>query len=275
MTDHPGDFPNEPRETARRAIACLDLTNLDEGCDAPAIEALCRRARTPAGPVAAVCVWPAFVAQAREALAGSGIRIATVVNFPRGEDTEAAVLAETARALADGADEIDLVVPWRALIRGESGRIGDLTRAVKAACGEAPLKTILETGELREASLIARASREALGGGADFLKTSTGKVPVNATPDAAAILLTAIKEAGRPVGFKAAGGVRTTADAAVYLDLAARIMGPDWPTPERFRIGASGLLDALLRTLDGDGAPGEKAAEENAGDAAESRGPRY
>ncbi|TPE53013.1 deoxyribose-phosphate aldolase [Amaricoccus solimangrovi] len=247
------------RDIARRALACLDLTNLDERCDAAAVETLCARARTPRGPVAAVCVWPAFVTQARTALAGSGVRVATVVNFPRGEDPMATVIAETSRALAGGAEEIDLVLPWRALARGEGERARDLTRAVKAICGAAPLKTILETGELGAPDLVARASREALAGGADFLKTSTGKVPVNATPEAAEIMLGAIRDAGRPVGFKAAGGVRTTRDAAIYLDLAERVMGADWPVPERFRIGASGLLDALLATLDEGGAAGEKA----------------
>ncbi|PZQ47760.1 MAG: deoxyribose-phosphate aldolase [Rhodovulum sulfidophilum] len=242
-------------DVAARALACLDLTNLADDCDAAAVGALCARARTPRGPVAAVCVWPAFVTQARTALEGSGVRVATVVNFPSGEEPIATVIAATSKALADGAEEIDLVVPWRALAAGEPDAVRDRVRAVKAVCGAAPLKAILETGELSEPALIRAAGVEALDGGADFLKTSTGKVPVNATPEAAGILLGLIRERGGAAGFKASGGVRTTAEAAVYLDLCDRMLGPDWATPARFRFGASGLLDALLATLEGAEAP--------------------
>lgn len=256
-----------PRDIARRAIACLDLTNLDEHCDEAAIDLLCRRASTPAGPVAAVCVWPRFVTQARTALAETGIRVATVVNFPSGEEPIATVIAATSRALSEGAEEIDLVLPWRAIAAGETERARDLVRAIKAICGAAPLKAILETGELREPALIARAGADALAGGADFLKTSTGKVPVNATPEAAEILLGLIRDSGRPVGFKAAGGVRTLADAALYLSLCERIMGPEWPEPEHFRIGASGLLDALLAATGEESAPGTDPGAHTGGEA--------
>lgn len=237
--------------TAARALACLDLTNLEADCDAAAIEALCDRACTPHGPVAAVCVWPAFVVQARRLLAGSGVRVATVVNFPAGSAPLSATLGEVERALGDGADEIDMVVPWRRLAAGDPGPVTEEVAAVREICGPATLKTILETGELREPGPIRQAADAALAGGADFLKTSTGKVPVNATPEAAAILLDAILASGRDVGLKPAGGVRTTADAAVYLDLCDRRMGPDWASPAHFRIGASSVLAALLATLDG------------------------
>jgi deoxyribose-phosphate aldolase len=242
-------------DAARRALACLDLTNLDDGCDAAAIGELCRRARTPHGPVAAVCVWPRFVAQCRGELEGSGIRVATVVNFPSGEEPRKYVRADTEKALGEGADEIDLVAPWRRLAAGHDGAVVEVVREVKAICGSATLKAILETGELAHAALIRRAADAALAGGADFLKTSTGKVAVNATPEAAAILLAAIRESGRDVGLKPAGGVRTTADAAVYLGLCDRVMGEGWAAPDRFRIGASGVLTALLATLDGAAAP--------------------
>ncbi len=242
MTEH---------DAARRALACLDLTNLDDACDAAAVAALCARAATPHGPVAAVCLWPRFTAQAKAALAGSPIRIATVVNFPAGTAPVADTEAEIARALADGADEIDFVVPWRRLAAGHPSEIAAAVTAVKGACGAATLKAILETGELADPALIRAAADEALAGGADFLKTSTGKVPVNATPEAARILLDAIRASGRDVGLKPAGGVRTTADAARYLALADEMMGAGWATPARFRIGASGVLTALLATLDG------------------------
>jgi deoxyribose-phosphate aldolase len=245
----------DPRVTAARALACLDLTNLDGDCDPAAIAELCARARTPHGPVAAVCVWPAFVAQAGEALAGSGVRVATVVNFPSGDDDLAEVRALTREALGDGADEIDLVVPWRALRAGHPEAVAPTVREIRDICGPHVLKAILETGELREPALIRRAADEAIAGGADFLKTSTGKVAVNATPEAAEILLRAILDSGRDVGLKPAGGVRTTADAGVYLDLCDRMMGAGWAMPARFRIGASGVLAALVATLDGAEAP--------------------
>ena len=158
-------------------------------------------------------------------------------------------------ALADGADEIDFVVPWRMIAWGHPEAVAASVREIKDICGPATLKAILETGELKDPGLIRRAADEALAGGADFLKTSTGKVAVNATPEAAEILLAAIRDSGRDVGLKPAGGVRTTADAAVYLELCDRIMGAGWATPAHFRIGASGVLAALLATLDGAEAP--------------------
>jgi deoxyribose-phosphate aldolase len=240
--------------TARRALICLDLTNLDADCDAAAIDDLCKRAQSPEGFVAAVCVWPAFVAQAKDALKGTGIKVATVVNFPAGTAAPAEVVAETEAAIADGADEIDLVVPWSALKAGDDDAIPAMLTAVRAACGDTTLKAILETGELADPVLIARAAEQALAGGADFLKTSTGKVAVNATPEAAEILMETICRTGSAAGFKAAGGVRSLADAALYLGLADRIMGAGWAGPKHFRFGASGLLAALLGTLGAAGA---------------------
>ncbi|MER2508794.1 MAG: deoxyribose-phosphate aldolase [Amaricoccus sp.] len=240
------------RTIARRALVCLDLTNLDDACDADAIDVLCGRAQTRHGSVAAVCVWPRFVAQARAKLAHTGVHVATVVNFPTGEEPIEAVVTATKAALADGADEIDMVVPWKRFMAGDEAAVTEAVRAVKAACGAAPLKAILETGEIGDEALIGVAAMRALDGGADFLKTSTGKVPVNATPRAAEILLDAIARSDAPAGFKAAGGVRTVAEAGVYLALADRIMGPGWAGPKHFRIGASSLLDALLAALEGE-----------------------
>jgi deoxyribose-phosphate aldolase len=157
----------------------------------------------------------------------------------------------TADALDEGAEEIDLVIPWHALLTGNEAPAREMIRTVRANLGDRVLKTILETGELGEPDLIRRAATLAAEEGADFLKTSTGKVEVNATPEAVEILLEVARGAGRPVGVKPAGGVRTTEDAAAYLALCDRIMGPDWATPATFRIGASGVLTALLATLDG------------------------
>ena len=236
---------------AARALACLDLTNLDEGCTAEDIHALCGRARTPHGPVAAVCVYPRFAAAAKERLEGTGIRVACVVNFPTGDRPVDFVQAMTADALAEGADELDVVVPWRALQAGNEAPVRDIVRAVRRAAPETVLKAILETGELRTPALITRAAEIAVAEGVDFLKTSTGKVPVNATPEAVERLLAIIKAAPRPVGLKVAGGVRTTEDAAGYLALSDGIMGEGWATPATFRIGASGVLAALIATLEG------------------------
>lgn len=248
------------RAAARRALACLDLTNLDEGCTEADIARLCARAGGPHGPVAAVCVWPGFVAQAAEALAGTGIAVATVVNFPAGgSDIEAAKRAADA-AIADGATEIDMVVPHSRLAAGDEDAVEKAVAEVKAACGAHALKAILETGVLEAPGLIRLAAEHAIAGGADFLKTSTGKAGRGATPEAAEILLGAIRESGGAAGFKASGGVRTLDDAATYLDIADRIMGPGWAGPEHFRIGASGLLDAIEATLADDTVPAGGAA---------------
>jgi deoxyribose-phosphate aldolase len=241
------------RTTALRALVCLDLTNLEEGCDDAAVDALCARAQTPHGSAAAVCIWPRFVPRAKAALARTGIRVATVVAFPAGDAAPDAAAEEARAALADGADEIDMVVPWRALKAGDADAVAAAVRTVRAACGGATLKAILETGELADPALIGLAAERALDGGADFLKTSTGKAKVNATPEAAEILLQTIARRGGTAGFKAAGGVRSVEDAAVYLALADRVMGPGWAGPRHFRFGASGLINALLATLEGGG----------------------
>lgn len=242
--------------TAVRALRSLDLTDLDDACDAAAIDRLAARAVTEYGKVAALCVWPRFVAQAHRRIAHRGVRIATVVSFPSGDEEAGAVIDMTETAVADGADEIDLVIPYHALLEGRDETVTTRVARVKRAAGpRAKVKAILETGVLESPELIRRAADLALEGGADFLKTSTGKVQVNATLRAGRILLEAIRDRGdRSVGFKPAGGVRTLADAAGYLDLADEIMGEGWATPDTFRIGASGLLDALLAALRGAGA---------------------
>ncbi|NIC06452.1 deoxyribose-phosphate aldolase [Billgrantia bachuensis] len=243
----------ELQQAARQALALMDLTSLNDGDSDAVIRELCARANTPAGHPAAVCIYPAFIETARQALAEQGlagkVKIATVTNFPHGEADIERAAAETRAAIAAGAGEVDVVFPYRALMAGDAEVGRELVAACKRECGSAVLKVILETGELKEAGLIDRAGMLAIDGGADFLKTSTGKVKVNATLDAAKVLLTAIKASGRDVGFKAAGGVRTAEDAAAYLRLAEQVMGAAWVTPAHFRFGASGLLGSLLETL--------------------------
>lgn len=151
--------------------------------------------------------------------------------------------------MASGADEVDVVFPYRALMAGNEAVGLELVEACRQACGDAVLKVIIESGELADPALIRRASELAIDGGADFLKTSTGKVEVNATLEAAEIMLQVIRDSGKEIGFKAAGGVRSAEDAQGYLQLAERLMGAAWITPAHFRFGASGLLDDLLATL--------------------------
>ena len=199
------------RRRAQALVACLDLTNLDEGCTKADVAALCERAATPVGRVAAICIWPRFVAFAKASLADD-IRIATVVNFPAGGDDVEVTIAETRQAVADGADEVDLVVSYRRL-PDDPDFVEDQVRRVKAACGAARLKTILETGEIGDPGTIRLACRSAIAGGADFLKTSTGKVRENATLASARLLLESIAQSGKPIGFKPAGGIKTFEDA--------------------------------------------------------------
>lgn len=230
---------------ARLAISLVDLTNLTDDCDAAAIDVLCERALR-AG-TAAVCVWPDFVAQAVERLAGAPIAVATVVDFPSGDERPFATGVLTERALADGADEIDVVLPYRWFARGDRVRAQAMLATVRSATADrALMKVILETGELVDPTLIADAARFAIDHGADFVKTSTGKSAVSATPEAARIMLDAIAATDRTVGLKPSGGIGTADDADAYLRLAESVMGGDFLRPRTFRFGASGVLDALL-----------------------------
>jgi deoxyribose-phosphate aldolase len=250
-------IPLDLTRAAVRAIGLMDLTSLDPDDNDERIVALCQQAQTPFGNTAAVCIYPRFVALAKQTLAAQGspqIKVATVVNFPHGDDELEAVLADTRAALIDGADEIDLVIPWRALQAGDETRARALVRGCKALCEARVLKVIIESGELKDPALIRTASRLAIEEGADFIKTSTGKVPVNATPEASRIMLATIVELGvqEYVGFKAAGGVRSAREAADYLAMAAGCCGEAWLDTDHFRFGASSLLGQLLATLDGE-----------------------
>jgi deoxyribose-phosphate aldolase len=242
-------------DTARRALAALDLTSLGEDDERAHIEALCSAARAAPAPPAALCVYPEWVAVCRARLDADGldgVQVATVVNFPQGGSDPLRVQREARRAIAAGASEIDVVLPWRRLRAGEPADARAVLAACREACGaRARMKVILETGELRDPLSIRDAALLSIDEGADFIKTSTGKVAVNATPEAARIMLGAIAERGGGCGFKAAGGIRSLDDAAAYFGLADDLLGPAWATPRRFRLGASGLLAELVRALDG------------------------
>jgi len=236
---------------AARAIALLDLTDLSDTADAAGLNALCTRAISPPGPVAAICIWPRFVAQARTILEAGPVRIATVVNFPDGGTDIDAVVADTKATLAAGANEIDLVLPWRAFLAGDRKTASAMVSHVKQACGTKALKVILETGEYPGLDSVRGASELAIAAGSDFIKTSTGKTAHSASLPAARTMLEVIKASGRPVGLKPSGGIRSLADAASYLALADEIMGAHWATPETFRFGASGLHQVLVDTIAG------------------------
>jgi deoxyribose-phosphate aldolase len=243
-------------DDARLALACLDLTSLNDGDTEADIARLCGRALGRHGRVAAVCVWPRFAAIARARLPAE-IAVAAVANFPDGSADTGRAVRDTEAIVAAGAQEVDVVLPIARLQQGDTAACVALLEAVRAACRGQVLKVILETGVLHEPALIRAASILALDAGADFLKTSTGKVPVGATLPAAREMLEAIAahpSARAHVGFKAAGGVRTVADAGAYLALVESVLGADALSPARFRIGASGLLDAIEATLDGRGA---------------------
>jgi deoxyribose-phosphate aldolase len=241
----------------RLAVSMLDLTTL-EGQDTAgkvgqlAAKAVCPAPTMPEVPsVAAVCVYPALVPAVRAALAGSGVRTASVsTGFPAGQTSLAVKLAETEEAVAAGADEIDMVISREAFLAGDDARVMEEVVRVKEACGEAHLKVIIETAELGSYDHVRHASMLAMEAGADFVKTSTGKAASGATPGVTLVMLEAIRDyahrTGRPVGMKAAGGVSTSKAALHRLVLVKETLGDDWLTAERFRIGASSLLNDLL-----------------------------
>jgi len=245
------DSHRDLKAAARTALACLDLTSLNDA-DTPAdIDALCRRAQTAHGPVAAVCVWPRFVAQARAALPAS-IKVAAVANFPDGALDLQRALADVAEIALAGGDEVDVVLPYRTLLADQPSDVAEFLSEVRFASRPLTLKVIIESGELETADRIGQATRLALAAGADFVKTSTGKTQVGATPAAAAVMLKEIAASGlSAAGFKASGGVRSVVDAAGYIAQMKAVLGAEALNPQRLRFGASGLLTDIESVLSG------------------------
>lgn len=239
------------------AIQMIDLTTL-EGADTPGkVRTLCAKARRPdpsddsVPSVAAVCLYPDLVGIARTELTGSNVAVAAVATaFPSGRASLAVKLADVAEAVSAGADEVDMVIDRGAFLAGRFGQVYEEVRAVREACGPARLKVILETGELATLDNVSRAAWLAMLAGADFVKTSTGKVSPAATPTVALVMLSAVRDfaeaTGRRVGVKVAGGIRTAKEAIGYLVLVRETTGEDWLRPALFRIGASSLLNDLL-----------------------------
>jgi deoxyribose-phosphate aldolase len=246
------------RQAIDLAISMIDLTTL-EGQDTPGkVAALCAKARNPgfgAPRVAAVCVYPDMVDVAVPLLAGTGIKVASVATaFPSGRAAPEVKLADVKSAVAAGADEVDMVIDRGAFLSGQYKSVYDEIVAVRAACGSAHLKVILETGELGTLDNARRASWLAMLAGADFIKTSTGKVAPAATLSVTMVMLEAVRDwhaaTGQRVGVKPAGGIRTTKDAVRYIVLVHETAGDDWLTPAYFRLGASSVLNDLLMQRD-------------------------
>jgi len=243
------------------AIRCMDLTTL-EGSDTPGkAAALCAKAVRPKPgdetipSVAAVCVYPALVARCVTHVRGTGVKVASVATaFPSGQSFTDVKLAETREAVAAGAAEVDMVIDRGAFLSGDHEKVYEEIGAVKDAAGKAHLKVILETGELGTYDNVRRASILAMAAGADFIKTSTGKVQPAATLPVSLVMMEAIRdfhhETGRAVGFKPAGGIRTSKQAIAYLVVLWETLGQEWMTPHRFRLGASSLLNDVLMQID-------------------------
>lgn len=237
--------------TPAELLACLDLTRLGDEDTPDAVDTLCRRAVTPLGAVAAVCLWPRFAARARrllDATGGAGIPVATVANFPAADHSETMVLGEVEQSLEAGAGEIDLVLPYRQWLAGDQAAVIRLLNRVRSLATQSiTLKLILETAALPTAEAIRSATRLALDQGADFIKTSTGRHAAGgATPAAVDAILEVLPADGR-AGIKISGGVASYAQANGYARQVISAQGQDWLAPRRLRFGASGLLDDLIR----------------------------
>ena len=239
----------ELQKRAQQILGLIDLTSLNDNDSNETIHTLCKKATTEYGSVPAICIFSRFIPVAKSTLNGKDIKIATVTNFPHGATDLELALFETQLAIRRGADEVDLVFPYHALIANDNNIGSNMVYEAKKICGNKTLKVIIESGELQTPDLIKHASEVCINNGADFIKTSTGKVKVNATLDAAKIMLNVIKQSGKPCGFKAAGGIKTVTEAVKYLELAESIMGTEWISSANFRFGASGLLNDTLAIL--------------------------
>lgn len=247
-------------QALKLALSMVDLTTL-EGMDTPGkVIQLCRKAKTPHAElpdlpsVAAVCVYPNMVAIAKKQLQGTDIRVVSVATaFPSGMATVEAKVDEVHRVVDDGADEVDMVISRGEFLKGNYSYVFDEISAIKEACSDAHLKVILETGELQTYENVRKASDLAMFAGADFIKTSTGKVSPAATQPVTLVMLEAIRDfyykTGRIVGMKPAGGIRKAKQAIQYLVLVKETLGADWLNPDYFRFGASSLANDLLMQI--------------------------
>lgn len=245
-------------ESALKTLSLIDLTSLNDNDTDESIKSLCQKTKTPYGNVPAICIYSNYIPLAHKLLSkiNSNVKIATVTNFPHGSSDMELALYETELAIERGADEVDIVFPYHYLKNGDTAIGRQMVERAKRICGNKVLKVIIESGELKTHELIEQASNISIESGADFIKTSTGKVAVNATLEATEIMLKCIKTAGTKCGFKAAGGIKSVADAHKYLELTANIMGESWINANNFRFGASSLLGDVINVLEGK--PGTK-----------------
>lgn len=248
------------REAYKLALNVIDLTTLEGSDTHQRVIELCEKAKGfPAmgediPTTAAVCVYPVFVATAKKALEGTNIKVASVAGaFPAGQSPIEVKVAEVKYAVAQGADDIDMVISRGTFLEGDYQTVFNEIAAIKAVCGTAHLKVILETGELHTPENIYKASEIAIQAGADFIKTSTGKIAVNATPEAMLVMLEAIKahynETGKMVGIKPAGGIATAEESLNYLKLVENVLGEKWMNNQWLRFGASRLADKIVEKL--------------------------
>lgn len=229
---------------AHNFIPLIDLTCLNNNDTDERIRALCDKAKTPYGAVAAVCVYPQFVSVAAACL--HNINIATVINFPNGDQSIDACNTSIQQSIADGADELDVVFPYRAFLSGEKKQASEFVQTIRLTSKHKSLKIILESGAFTNSATLIDACRLCVECGVDFLKTSTGKIDVGATPDAVAAMLSVL-QAHPNIGLKISGGVRSIVQAEQYYRQVATVMGESWINPQHLRFGASSLLQAILQ----------------------------
>ena len=252
--------PEEELAMCKTILGCIDLTTLEGSDTNEKVTKLCDTAKNfrddekGIPSTASVCVYSPFVALAKDWLQGTSIHVASVAGgFPAGQLPINLKVAEVEYAVAQGADEIDMVISRGAVLEGDYQRVYDEIRAIRKACPQQKLKVILETGELETPQNIFRASQLAIHAGADFLKTSTGKIAVNATPEAFWVMMFAIRQhymaTGQKVGIKVAGGVSDPAQACTYLHIWKHNMGREWATPDLFRVGASRLANKVFEKI--------------------------
>ena len=232
--------------TKQKIVSLIDLTQLGDNDTQVDIINLCEKARNSLGEVAALCVYKQFILVVKKQL-GNNFKVATVVNFPNGDNAIDDVILEVKQALALGADEIDLVIDYKEyLSQGFSEKSCQMMVEVKNLCKAKTLKVIIESGALKSQKLIAKVCQDVIDAQADFIKTSTGKTSEGATLAAAQVILEKIKNSDKTTGFKASGGIRDYSQAVAYIELAANILSNNFVNPQTFRFGVSGLLDNLL-----------------------------
>lgn len=248
----PGFQQLSRKEALQLVLNCIDLTTLEGADTQQKVKTLCEKARQL--NTAAVCVYPTLVATARESLTGAPQKVAAVAGaFPAGQSPLHVKVAEVEWTVAQGADEIDMVISRGTFLEGKYEVVANEIAAIKKACGKAHLKVILETGELKTAANIRKASEIAILSGADFIKTSTGKIPEAASEFAAVVMLETIREyyekTGKMIGFKPAGGISEPDQALNYLLLVDRILGEKWMNNSWLRFGASRLADKIAEAV--------------------------